>query len=611
MMTQVKVNPDTRMSAIVRWAFPYALHRWRGLLVVLTTLLLKTGFDVLKPWPMKVIVDHVLEAKPLPGWLKGGVDFFGAVTAQQLLWVCLIATAVFYVGGWALGVATNLANINFGQRMVYDLAADLLGHIQRLSLRFHSSASVGDLIRRVTSDCSCIAVIVRDAGMAFVAAVINLGVMFAIMWRINPPLMVTSLAVLPLLILALKLYMKPMEQRAYRQQEAESKIYEVMEQTLSAVPVVQAFGAEAREEARFREATSKTLKATLSVTSVQMQFKILMGLATTLGTAGILWLGTNQALSGKVTVGDLLVFLSYLSSLYGPIESIMYSPATLQGASGSARRVLEVLERDHDVQESPTAHSLETARGQVVIADVTFGYKAERPVLQGVNVEALPGQTVAIVGPTGAGKSTMAGLLARFFDPWSGKVMLDGHDLKELKLADLRKQVGMVLQEPFLFPRSIAENIAYGRPGASLEEIEAASKAANAHEFIVQLPEGYQTVIGERGATLSGGQRQRLSIARALLKNAPVLILDEPTSALDAGTEALLLEALERLMAGRTTFIIAHRLSTIRNADKIVVLEKGRVAETGTHAELFEGRGLYWRLHTAHVGGAGMQETSV
>jgi ATP-binding cassette subfamily B protein/subfamily B ATP-binding cassette protein MsbA len=606
-MTQAK--PDTSMMAIGRWALPYAMHRWRGLLLVLLTVLLKTGFDVLRPWPMKVIVDNVLGGKPLPGWLKQTVETVGATTPQTLLAWCIAASVTFFVGGWALALGNSLANINFGQRMIYDLAANLLGHLQRLSLRFHSSASVGDLIRRVTGDCSCIASIVRDAGMAFVSALINLAIMFAIMWQINRPLTLLSMAVLPLMILALKLYMKPMEERAYAQQEEEGKIYEVMEQTLSAVPVVQAFGGEPQEEARFRAATGRTLTATLSVTSVQMQFKILLGFATTIGTAGILWLGASQAMAGRVTVGDLLVFLSYLSSLYGPIESMMYSPATMRGASGSARRVLEVLQRDQDVRDDPAGHAIERARGHVVLSGVTFGYIKDRPVLQNVSLEVLPGQRVAIVGPTGAGKSTLAALLARFFDPWTGQVLLDGHDLKKLKLADLRSQVGLVLQESFLFPRSIAENIAYGRAGATMEEIEAASRAANAHEFIINLPQGYQTVIGERGATLSGGQRQRLSIARALLKDAPVLILDEPTSALDATTEALLLAALERLMAGRTTFIIAHRLSTIRDADKIVVLEQGRVVEIGNHAELMNKGGVYWKLHNAHAGKGMIQET--
>jgi len=347
--------------------------------------------------------------------------------------------------------------------------------------------------------------------------------------------------------------------------------------------------------------TSRTLSATILLTSTQLQFKVLVGFATAAGSAAILWAGAHEAIAGRVTVGDLLIFLAYLATLYGPIEALIYSPATIQGASGSARRVMEVLGRDQDIRDAADARSIARARGDVTFECVTFGYEAGRPVLQEISLEAKAGQCIAIVGPTGAGKSTMAGLLLRFFDPWSGRMLIDGQDFRSIKLSDLRRQVALVLQESFLFPRTIAENIAYGRPGATIEEIQAAAKAANAHGFVMELPKGYETVLGERGASLSGGQRQRLAIARALLKDAPVLILDEPTSALDAETEALLLDALGRLMKGRTTFIIAHRLTTIRNADLIVAIEQGRMVEAGTHAQLLERHGVYQRLYSASV----------
>jgi ATP-binding cassette subfamily B protein/subfamily B ATP-binding cassette protein MsbA len=327
-----------------------------------------------------------------------------------------------------------------------------------------------------------------------------------------------------------------------------------------------------------------------------------MGLTTAVGTAATLWVGAHHVLDGRLSVGSVLVFLSYLGSLYGPLESVMYTPSTLQGAAGSARRVLEVFAIEPEVRDQPGAAALPRSRGQVTLDDVRFGYEPDRPVLRGISLEVLPGQTVALVGATGAGKTTLVSLVPRFFDPWSGRVLIDGHDVRQVQLKSLREQIALVPQEPFLFPFSLAENIAYGRPGASQAEIEAAAKAANLHEFISRLPEGYATKVGERGATLSGGERQRLSIARALLKDAPILILDEPTSALDVETEKLLLEALRRLMDGRTTLLIAHRLSTVRHADRIVVLKDGHVVETETHVKLLGRAGLYAHWHRIHAG---------
>jgi ATP-binding cassette, subfamily B, bacterial len=423
------------------------------------------------------------------------------------------------------------------------------------------------------------------------------------LWRIDATLTLLALAVVPYMVLIFYFYAQPMLKFSYAEQQQESKIYEVVEQTLSAIPAVQSFCREELNDRRFALATSQTLAATLTLTQVQLRFKVLMGLATAVGTAAILWLGARHALEGTMSIGTILLFLSYLGSLYDPLSTVMYTSATIQTAAGSAQRVREVLEAEREVADKPGATKLAAVQGRVQIENVTFGYETNRPVLRDINLTIEPGETVALVGATGAGKSTLVSLVPRFFDPWQGRVLVDGHDVRDVQLKSLRQNIAVVLQEPFLFPLSVAENIAYGRPHATLAEIEAAALDANAHDFIARLPQGYHTVIGERGATLSGGERQRLSIARALLKNAPILILDEPTSALDAESESLLLEALSRLTQGRSTFIIAHRLSTIRRATRIIVLQDGAIAESGTHEELLRRGGLFARLHEIQFGG--------
>jgi ATP-binding cassette subfamily B protein/subfamily B ATP-binding cassette protein MsbA len=426
--------------------------------------------------------------------------------------------------------------------------------------------------------------------------------MFGVLWRINAALTLLSVSVVPLMIVAFHRYARPMLERSWEQQEIEGRMYDVVEQTFAAMPVVQAFSRETFNDARFRRATGDSLAAAVSLLDVQMKFKILIGLATALGTAVILWVGARQALAGEMTVGTILLFLSYLAALYAPIETVMYTGSTLQGAAGSARRVLEVLQARREVTDKPGARTLSRAQGAVRLENVTFGYEPERAVLRDVSLDVRPGEMIALVGPTGAGKTTLVSLLPRFFDPQIGNVRLDGHDLRDVRLRSLRQNIGLVLQEPFLFPLTVAENIAYGRPQATMAEIETAARAARAHDFISRLPEGYRSVVGERGATLSGGERQRISIARALLLDAPLLILDEPTSALDAETEAALLEAIERLKGSHTIFVIAHRLSTVRRADRIVVLKEGRVVQAGSHDELLAQGGPYAAFHRIQFG---------
>jgi len=425
--------------------------------------------------------------------------------------------------------------------------------------------------------------------------------MFAVMWRLERSLAFVALFVAPGLIFIIRLLNRPMMERTYQHQQLEGEMMALAEQTLSSIPVVQAFGREEYEDKRWHVLSRRTLHAYLRTILSQMQFKIGVSGTIALGTAIVMVLGGLFVLKGSLTVGSLIVFFSYVAALYAPMETLAYSSSGYASAAARAKRVIEVMKADDRVQDLPEAKSFSVSHGRkgvrVRFENVTFGYERDRPVLKDVNLKANPGETVALVGPTGAGKSTLVSLILRFFDPWEGRVTFDGIDVSKIKLSDLRAQVAIVLQEPFLLPLTIAENIAYGRQGASQEEIKAAAVAANADEFILQLPDGYDTIIGEHGATLSGGQKQRLSIARAFLKDAPVLILDEPTSALDAQSETLLLDALESLMGGRATFIIAHRLSTIRGADQIVVLEQGKVVEVGTHQELLAAGSHYHQLH--------------
>jgi ATP-binding cassette, subfamily B, bacterial len=410
------------------------------------------------------------------------------------------------------------------------------------------------------------------------------------------------------MILLIRIFDRPMTERVYEHQQLEGEMMALAEQTLTALPVVQAFSREDHEDRRFRSLSQRTHRASLRAVASQTQFGIGVDATTAIGTAVILVIGGVHVLQGQLLLGSLLVILTYLASLYAPLSTLAYLSSGFASAAARARRVFEILDVEESIKDAPGAEPMPARPkgkpGAVRLEEVTFGYEPGRPALQDITLSVQPGEVIALVGKTGAGKSTLVSLIPRFFDPWQGQVMMDGIDVRKIQLSSLRAQVALVLQEPFLLPLSVAENIAYGRPTATRKEIMAAASAANADEFIRKLPEGYDANLGERGVNLSGGQKQRLAIARALLKDAPVLILDEPTSALDTETEMQLLESLERLMAGRTTFIIAHRLSTIQRADRVVVLEEGRIAESGRPLELLAAEGLYYRLHSQQVGSA-------
>ena len=572
-------------------------------------LLLVAGrvLDALKPWPIKLLVDHVLRPIPTSAAKYRWLDALPGAGSPTVLIGWLAASAVvLYLAAQLVRIAQSYLQSGLGSRIAYSLGGRLLERMQELSLVFHSQRRVADLVRRVVTDSGCVRDLVCGVMIPAAAALTSLVVMFAIMVRIDAGLSFIAISFAVPLAVLIRIFSAPMARRSYEQQNLEGQMLSLAEQTLGAVPVVQTFGREPEQDRQFRGLVGKTLKACIRAMVSQLQFKIGTSSVTAIGTASIMVVGGMHVLDGKISIGDLLVFLAYLASLYAPLETLAYLAMGYAAAAAGARRVLEVLESGERVIEKAYAVPLvvpSSARGlDISFEAVTFGYVKPSAVLHRIDLSIPAGQVVALVGPTGAGKSTLASLVPRLLDPWQGQIRIDGRDLRDLKLASLREQVAIVPQEPLLLPLSVAENIAYAKPSATMAQISQAATAAGAAEFIDRMPDGYRSVLGERGLTLSAGQRQRLSIARALLKDAPVLILDEPTSALDAATEHSVVEALARLMAGRTCLIIAHRLSTIRHADVVVVLEHGRIVQQGPHDKLLARDGLYKRLHRFQAG---------
>jgi ATP-binding cassette subfamily B protein len=576
-------------------------ERWRmagGLVLLAAT----SGVYLLQPWPIKLIVDMLTGVRPPPPALASAASALGAGTGFVVGVLCLAILVTHLVAG-VLNVLSTYLLVGAGLRMVNRLRCAVFDHVQRLSLRFHDANSVGDSLYRVTWDTYCIQTIFNNGLIPAISSTLTLAGITVMLVSRDPLVAGVALAVMIPLTLMTRRMERPMTQRSMLVHERESDISTHVQETLSGIRAVQAFGRETLESERFRRGADASLHAKLRLNVLETASGATVSLLLACGTSAVVWVTAVRVLQGRLTPGDIFLLVAYVAMLYKPLYSMAKTSAQLQGAAARAWRVCTLLDAVPDVRDRPGAIDPATRPvGAIRLEDVSFSYRPGNLVLRGITAELSAGTTVALVGPSGAGKTTLASLLMRFYDPDAGRITLDGRDLRELALAHLRRNVALVLQEPILFAASVRENIAYGRPGASDDAVRAAAAAAGAATFIDALPDGYDTLIGERGVSLSGGQRQRLSIARAFLQDAPILVMDEPTSALDAETEAALLHTLEQLKRGRTTIIIAHRLSTIRGADKIIVLEDGRIVESGAHAQLITQNGLYARLYATQFG---------
>ena len=572
---------------VLKYLRPYRLP----FIVALAEVFIMSGCEHLKPWPLKIIIDNVLSGKPAP------FRFARGFAASELLLLATGGLVIIYIILGGVTILNNYTTIRIGQKMVNDMRRDLYAQLQRLSLAFHNRRQVGDLLYRVTADTFAIQSLTMNGVFPIVTALVLLGGMFGVMIKIDWELTLLALTVCPALLLSISVMSGRISSASVLARQEESEVYSVVQRAMSAIRIIQAFTKEEEEQRKFMSASDRSLVASLRLYTLQTVYSGIVNVVMAVGTALVVWVGARHVMSGQLTIGAIIIFTTYLASLYGPINMICQTWGMIQGAKVGVDRVFEILDIERDLKEGPRSFAKSGALGRIAWENVSFRYNEIQPVLKGINLAVNPGEKIAFVGPTGVGKSTLVSLIPRFYDPLEGRVLVDDVDIRDFKLKSLRSQISMVLQPPLVFPVSVRENIAYGRPEAGMEEIISAAKLARIHDSIERLPEKYDTIVGEQGATLSEGERQRITIARAILRDSPILILDEPTSSVDTETEAMIMEGLEQLTRGRTTFIIAHRLSTVRKADRIIVLGKGEIIEQGTFSELIAAGGAFAALY--------------
>ena len=587
-----------RQPGLLRWTLSF-LQPYRAKVTLLTVLLAsEIALGWLQPWPLAIVLDF-LTGNALPRALTRVVPWLTTLAATHrfaLLVTIVVAGVLLQVVNQFVSAYGTQVQVDTGQRMVYDLRRRLFEHLTALGLHHHITTSTADAVYRVDVDAYAIENLVMSGIFPLAASFTSLIVMFGFLLYKNMTIGLLSLTVVPFLYLCLRYYTSTLVNREERVKELESKLLERLYETFGAMRLVKSFAREVHELGRYGAAGDATMNARIAITWQQSLFSVVVSTITILGTAIIVIVGGNLVMKGQLTIGDLYLVISYLGAVYGPLSAITHTTGQLQGALAGAKRVRAMFALIPETIDDPDAIEADTVTGEIRVEEVEFTYPNGARVLHDISFAAKPGEMIALVGLTGAGKTTLVSLIPRFYDATGGRLTIDGVDVRKYRVRSLREKIAIVLQDPVLFSGTIADNLRYGRLDATRQEIEEAARAAHAHEFIARLPKGYDTEIAEAGGGLSGGERQRLSVARAILKNAPILILDEPTSSLDAISEEIVFAALRRLRAGRTTIVIAHRLSTVRDADRILVLDGGKIAAQGRHDELLKTSQLYRRM---------------